>query len=255
MSTYRTGRAVSEGVRTVICGRTNAGKSSIYNLIVGRQAAIVTDIEGTTRDILEETAQLGRVTLRLCDTAGLRDTEDRVESIGVERAKDAMRAAELILAVFDGTKPFDSENDGFISELCGCGGCVIALINKSDSFESADGRLLDRLGAAGIENIVYVSAKSGEGLSELGQRVDDCFTDGSIDLRHDAVLTDAMQHTAVSRAAERLAAVRDAMVAGYELDLCCIDAEAAMNALGEINGRNVNDDIVSSIFSKFCVGK
>ena len=103
-STYKTGRAVSEGIRTVICGRTNAGKSSLYNMRVGREAAIVTDIEGTTRDILEETASFGGVTLRLCDTAGLRDTDDKVESIGVDRARSEMKNAELILAVFDGTR-------------------------------------------------------------------------------------------------------------------------------------------------------
>ena len=255
MNTYKTGKAVSEGVRTVICGRTNAGKSSIYNLIVGRQAAIVTDIEGTTRDLLEETAQLGRVTLRLCDTAGLRRTEDAVESIGVERAREAMRSAELILAVFDGTREFDSEDESFISELSECGGCVIAVINKSDSFEKTDAALANALERAKITSRVLVSAKNSDGMDELERIVDQSFTDGEIDLRYDAVLTDAMQHAAVSKAAERLEAVRAAMAEGYELDACCIDAESAMNALGEINGKNVNDDIVASIFHKFCVGK
>ena len=255
MGTYKTGKAVSEGVRTVICGRTNAGKSSLYNLIVGRQAAIVTDIEGTTRDILEETAQFGRVTLRLCDTAGLRQTDDAVESIGVERARDAIRSAELILAVFDGTRSFDEEDESFIASLAECGGLVMAVINKSDSFDKIDEKLEKALNDAKIERVVFISAQNGAGLDSLENAVDESFTDGSIDLRYDAVLTDAMQHTAVARAAERLAFVKDALAEGYELDACCIDAESAMSFLGEINGKNVNDDIVASIFSKFCVGK
>jgi len=254
-NTYRTGRSVSEGIRTVICGRTNAGKSSLYNRIVGRQAAIVTDIEGTTRDILEETAPFGKVTLRLCDTAGLRDTDDTVESIGVERARAALRGAELILAVFDGSKALDGDDESLISELKNAEGCVIAVINKIDSFEGINKELTERLDEAGFDCRVALSAKSGEGMDRLERAVDERFTDGSLDLRYDAVLTDATQFAAVSRAAERLSAVRHAMSEGYELDLCCIDAEDAMRALGEINGRNVNDDIVASIFSKFCVGK
>ena len=253
--TYRTGRAVSEGIRTVICGRTNAGKSSLYNRIVGRTAAIVTDIEGTTRDILEETVSFGNVTLRLCDTAGLRRTDDEVESIGVERAREAMTSAELILAVFDGTRTPDDQDNQLISELKQVGENVLYIINKIDKDGGISSDLKAVFADEGVEEYVSVSALSGDGLSDLEKKVNEMFTDGSLDLRYDAVLSDAEQHAAVDRASDRLAQVGRALSEGYELDLCCIDAEAAMSALGEINGRNVNDDIVASIFSKFCVGK
>ena len=253
-ATYKTGRAVSEGIRTVICGRTNAGKSSLYNLIVGREAAIVTDIEGTTRDLLEETAAFGGVTLRLCDTAGLRDTEDKVESIGVERARAQMKEAELVLAVFDGTRTPDKEDGELIEELLQCSGTVIPVINKSDAMTEASD-FIDLLSGCGCASPVLMSAKSGEGRDSLAAAIDAIFTDGSLDLRYDAVVADARQYSAIVRAVERLDAVLAAMDGGYALDLCCIDAEAAMAELGEINGRNVSEDIVSSIFSRFCVGK
>ena len=252
--TYKTGRAVSEGIRTVICGKTNAGKSSLYNLIVGREAAIVTDIEGTTRDILEETAAFGGVTLRLCDTAGLRDTEDKVESIGVDRARNEIKEAELILAVFDGTRMPDEEDESLLTELSGYAGVVVPVINKSDAM-TENKALSEMLSRLGFDNAVRMSAKSGEGKEELASTVDKLFTDGSLDLRYDAIVADARQYSAIMRACEKLEAVLAAMDGGYALDLCCIDAECAMSELGEINGKNVREDIVATIFSRFCVGK
>ncbi len=253
-ATYKTGRAVSEGIRTVICGRTNAGKSSLYNRIVGREAAIVTDIEGTTRDVLEETVSFGKVTLRLCDTAGLRDTGDTVESIGVERARREIRDAELILAVFDGSREPDGEDVALIKELKQSGACVISLLNKLDKWGD-NSPMSEALKTEGMTDAIAISAESGEGMDRLRQMVEDRFTDGDIDLRYDAVVADARQHAALSRAGEALSEVITEMQAGYELDVCCIDAERAMSELGEINGRNVSEDIVSSIFHKFCVGK
>ena len=253
-ATYKTGRAVSEGVRTVIAGRTNAGKSSLYNRIVGREAAIVTDIEGTTRDLLEETVQFGRVTLRLCDTAGLRETADAVESIGVERAKAVMKHAELVLAVFDGTREPDEEDNTLLDELRGSGACVIPVINKCDEW-GENSPMAEAIKEAGFNNAVGISAASGEGMDALSRLVDEKFTDGEIDLRYDAVVADARQYAALLQASESLRATVDEMRSGYELDACCIDAEGAMSALGEINGHHVGEDIVSSIFHKFCVGK
>lgn len=253
-STYKTGRAVKEGIRTVICGRTNAGKSSLYNMIVGREAAIVTDIEGTTRDLLEETVAFGGVTLRLCDTAGLRDTDDKVESIGVERARAEIRDAELILAVFDGTRVPDAEDGELIKELLESGAAVIPVINKSDMLGDAI-PFEPVLTEKGLEGAIRISAKSGEGRETLEAAIDSRFTDGELDLRYDAVVADARQYSAILRAVERLDSVLSSMKEGYALDLCCIDAESAMAEFGEINGRNVNEDIVASIFSRFCVGK
>ena len=253
-ATYKTGRAVSEGIRTVICGRTNAGKSSLYNRIVGRDAAIVTDIEGTTRDLLEETAAFGKVTLRLCDTAGLRDTEDAVESIGVDRAKREIEGAELILAVLDGSREPDSEDAVLMDMLKKSEACVIPVLNKQDKWGEYS-PMSAMLIANGFSNAVAISAESGEGIDALRLIVEERFTDGDIDLRYDAVVADARQHAALLRASEALALTIDEIDAGYALDVCCIDAERAMSELGEINGRNVSEDIVSSIFHKFCVGK
>ncbi len=253
-ATYKTGRAVSEGIRTVICGRTNAGKSSLYNLIVGREAAIVTDIEGTTRDLLEETVPFGGVTLRLCDTAGLRETEDKVESIGVDRARNEIKGAELILAVFDGTRTPDGEDEELLKSLCEGAGVVIPVINKSDVM-TENNALVELLSKYGFDKSVRMSAKIGEGRDDLSSEIDRLFTDGSLDLRYDAIVADARQYSAILRATEKLESVLSAMDAGYALDLCCIDAESAMAELGEINGKNVREDIVASIFSRFCVGK
>ena len=253
-ATYKTGRAVKDGIRTVICGRTNAGKSSLYNLIVGREAAIVTDIEGTTRDLLEETVAFGGVTLRLCDTAGLRDTDDKVESIGVERARAEIKGAELILAVFDGTREPDGEDEELVKELLESGASVIPVINKSDMI-GGESAFESMLAEKGLHGAVRISAMSGEGKEVLESAIDRRFTDGDLDLRYDAVVADARQYAAISRAVERLDCVLTAMRDGYALDLCCIDAESAMAEFGEINGRNVNEDIVASIFSRFCVGK
>ena len=253
-ATYKTGRAVSEGIRTVICGRTNAGKSSLYNRIVGREAAIVTDIEGTTRDLLEETVAFGKVTLRLCDTAGLRETSDAVESIGVERARRVMKDAELVLAVFDGTREPDREDEELLAELKDSAACVIPVLNKRDAWIE-NSPMAEIVRNAGFSNAVEISAASGEGIDTLEKIVDEKFTDGEIDLRYDAVVADARQYAALLQASEALGGVIGEMQAGYELDVCCIDAEGAMNALGEINGHHVGEDIVSSIFHKFCVGK
>lgn len=250
--TYKTGHAVREGIKTVICGRTNAGKSSMYNRIVGRDAAIVTDIPGTTRDILEQTAALGKVTLLLCDTAGLRETEDAVESIGIERSRAAMDSAELILAVFDASSPLTDDDTELLRELAGRRD-VIAVLNKCDS-EELDEKTADAVIKFGIET-VRISAKTGEGFELLAEKVEALFECGEIDLREDAVVTSARQHAAILRAVDSLSSASDALEMGVTVDLCGTDIECAMSSLAEIDGREVTEDIVSDIFAHFCVGK
>ena len=251
-ATYRTGHAVAEGIGTVICGRPNVGKSSLYNRLVGRDAAIVTDVEGTTRDLLTETAALGRVTLRLTDTAGLRETGDAVERIGVERARNELEAAELIFAVFDGSREPDEADKALVGELRKIGGEVVAVINKSDV--GADPKTVDFCRTL-CKNVVYLSAKTGEGIEELTAVVERLFTDGALDLKEDAILTNARQHAAVLRAVENAERAERALREGYPIDLCCHDAEEAMAALAELDGRAVSEELVSEIFSHFCVGK
>ena len=250
--TYKTGRAVREGIKTVICGRANGGKSSLYNRILGRDAAIVTDIPGTTRDILEQTAAMGKVTLLLCDTAGLRETDDKVESIGIERSRAAIESAELILAVFDASSPFNEEDEALIRELSGKQS-VIAILNKCD-IAGADLAKAKEI-THELKNRVCISAKTGEGYEELVKMVEEIFELGEIDFRSDAVVTNARQHSAIIRAISHLKNAEEALDMGLTVDLCGTDMECAMSSLAEIDGREVTEDIVSNIFSHFCVGK
>ena len=248
--TYRTGHAVAEGISTVICGRPNVGKSSLYNCVLGREAAIVTAVEGTTRDVLSETVALGRVTLRLYDTAGLHETADVVEQIGIARAQEALDTAELILAVFDGSRAPEPEDEQLVQALSPRMACKIAILNKSDL-----GVYEDTYYRAHFDHVVRLSAAGGEGLDVLTALVERLFTDGNLDYRNDAVLSNARQHASALRARDAVGHALDSLRGGYPIDLSCTDAEAAMAALGELDGRAVSEDIVAEIFSHFCVGK
>ncbi len=249
-ATFRTGKAIAEGVRTVICGRTNSGKSSLYNLIVGSDAAIVTDIEGTTRDLLETTVSFGGVTLRLFDTAGLRESEDEVEKIGIERARRESEGAELLFAVIDGSRAPDEDDRKFAEFISSIGAPVIAVINKSDLPESPHTRPTFSCAAE-----VSISALTGEGADKLADAVRRLFIDDAIDLSRDAVTMNARQFASLTRAAELTGQSLLALEAGLPEDVACSDLESAMSALAEVDGRSVSVDIVSEIFSNFCVGK
>ena len=248
-ATWACGRAVSEGIEAVICGPVNAGKSTLYNAIVGYDAAIVTDIAGTTRDILSETVSLGNVTLRLSDTAGLRDTGDAVEEIGVARADAAIDRAELVLAVFDGSAPPDEATKALLERLKTVTGTVIIVLNKQDKAERFPKDLL-----ADFAHVVCVSARAGD-ISLLKEKVEALYKAAEIDFRQQAIVANARQYAALSRASEALAGAVAALDAGIALDAACVEAELAMSAVGEVDGRAVGEDIVADIFSHFCVGK
>ena len=248
--TYGTGRAINEGIPTVICGRTNAGKSSVYNRILGYDAAIVTDIEGTTRDCLRENATLGKTLLRLCDTAGLRETEDTVESIGIERAREEMSRAGLVLAVFDVSKPLTEEDIALAREVGALAVPSVALLNKTD-IQSCDTSSI----AEYFDKTVSISAADGRGFDLLSNIIDEMFIDGSIDMNTDAVVTGARQYAALTSAAEALGSALEDLRCDLPLDLCCVAVEVALSALGEVDGRELGEEIVSEIFSHFCVGK
>ncbi len=250
-ATWGTGRAITEGVPTVICGRTNAGKSSVYNRILGYDAAIVTDVEGTTRDVLRETAVLGKTLLLLCDTAGLRKTEDTVESIGIERTREEMSRAGLILAVFDGSRALSSEDLSLAEQIAKTDAPAIALINKSDRESMADISAIRQF----FSHTLSVSAAEGTGFDTLAEVIDGLFIDGNLELGRDAVVTGARQHASLVNAAEALETSLADLRAEIPLDLCCIGLEQALTALGEVDGRELGEEIVSEIFSRFCVGK
>jgi len=250
-STYATGRAVADGIKTVICGKTNSGKSSLYNRIVGRDAAIVTDIEGTTRDILTETASFGDVTLKLFDTAGLRESLDPVEQIGIGRALDAIYDAELVLFVIDASRAPTEDDFELAEKLKSVSAHKIAVINKTDLTENADAVEM----AYGFDSRVRISAKTGEGVEKLEKAVADAFIDGSLDLSSDAIVSTGRQYGALVGASERLAAAIEAFDFGFPTDLISSDVERAMAELASLGGRETASEIVDRIFSSFCVGK
>ena len=255
ISTYPTGKAISEGINTVLCGKTNVGKSTVYNAILGEDAAIVTDIEGTTRDVLCRSIPLGRVMLNLSDTAGIRDSEraDAVEKIGIDRTRAAISGAELIISVFDGSRAADDEDNALISLLAGIDCPKIALINKSDLDEKFDRTLL----ADRFVHVISASAKSREGelLEKLSAAVNSLFTDEKISVGNEAVISSARHNASLSRALSFVDAAIAAYSSGVYTDAAASEVERALGAIAEIDGRAVSEEVVSDIFSKFCVGK
>lgn len=252
LATYRRGRAVAEGVKCVICGRPNAGKSSLYNLITGEESAIVTDIAGTTRDVLRERVSFGGVTLELCDTAGLRETDDSVESIGVRRAESEMRSAELIIAVFDSASPLTEEERHMMESYENIP--RIAVINKGDlqcAMTDADIAQIEE----NHTKTVRMSCTAGEGLESLSDAVSELYDSDSCDISRDAVIWSARQEAALRQAEEYLTAAEASLLGGDPVDAVCTLCEAAVSHLSETDGRGVTEEIVAGIFSKFCVGK
>ncbi len=249
-ATYRTGHAIAEGIPTVLLGKPNTGKSSLYNVLCGKDAAIVTEYAGTTRDVLVETVSVGKTLLRLSDTAGVRETDDPVEKIGVSRSRETAKNAELVLALFDTSLPADKEDEALLSFIDSLSGYKIALLNKSDLPQAFDARgLRDK-----FDFVLPISVKDGD-VARLASHIDDRFTDSTITVGEDPILSSARQYAALDTAAAYMQTAIDALHAGREEDAAVSDLELALSALSETDGRAVSEDIVSGIFSKFCVGK
>ena len=251
--TYKTGKAVSEGVRTVICGRPNVGKSSLYNLLLGEERAIVTDVAGTTRDTLEDTVDVGGVTLRLLDTAGIRDTLDRVERIGVERASEKLSEAELVICVLDASEGLTTDDISLIERLKELSCEKILVCNKLDIKSEND--LFDKEIMKNFPRRVFLSALTGEGKEALENVIASLYNEDALDLSNDAVIWSAAQKASLDRAYDLLTAARDALSEGAPLDAVGVLCERALSELRMVDGRDVTDDIIDGIFSKFCVGK
>ena len=247
---YRTGRAVTEGVATAIVGRPNVGKSSLYNLLLGEEAAIVSEVEGTTRDVLERTIPLGRVLLRLSDTAGIRESYDPIEKIGVERARAVMERANLVLAVFDASEPLTEDDRTLILELDAVSAPKIAILNKTDLPERIEREAL----AAHFPTALSLSAKGGSAEPLVGA-IDALFTDGELVIGEDAIVSSARQYAALSRAREAIERARRAMEDTLPTDMVLFELTEALSALGEVDGRTVSEAVVDEIFHHFCVGK
>ena len=248
LATFSRGKLLKLGVPTVILGRPNVGKSSLLNALLGYDRAIVTDVAGTTRDTVEEKVRVGHVLLRLCDTAGIHQTEDAVEKIGVERARAAARQASLALLVLDGSTPL-TDADREAMDLARQAPNLLVAVNKSDLPRAVD---IDRL-ADEFDNVVSLSARSGEGVSVLCDAIGAMYPAG--EGRPGELLTNARQADAVSRALASVRSARSALRIGMTPDVVLTDAEAALEALGELNGKHIRDDLIQTIFSRFCVGK
>ena len=245
-ATFSRGQLLKAGVPTVILGKPNAGKSSLLNALLGYDRAIVTDVAGTTRDTVEEKVRLGNVLLRLIDTAGIRDTGDAIERQGVARSRAAAAQAALALLVLDGSAPLDEEDEAAMA-VAETVAKVLAVVNKADLPQKLDTAGLD------FDRVIHISAKTGEGLDRLTDAIAALYPAGSEQQGH--LLTNARQADAVSRALTAVELARAALRSGMTPDAVLTDAEAALSALGELNGKSVREDLVSTIFSRFCVGK
>ncbi len=298
MRTFGEGRIIREGILTVIIGRPNAGKSTLLNALTGEDRAIVTDIEGTTRDILEEKVQLGGITLRVIDTAGIREAKDRIEQIGVERARFYAQQADLLLALIDAGRPLDEDDYEILSLIRGRR--AIILLNKSDltaavteedlaeamrKIASAEQPGQENLAkdAAGEEStsaeqpgqenrakdaageeaageseeipVIRISAKEMTGIPELEKTIREMFFSGRLSFGEETVITNARHYEALKRASASLSLVEESVRSGLPEDFYSIDLMDAYRALSEIVGEEVSDDLVDTIFSRFCMGK
>ena len=244
------GRIMHDGINTVILGKTNAGKSSLLNALAKEERAIVTDIEGTTRDVLEEQINIGGITLNLIDTAGIRKTEDIVENIGVEKAKKIASNADLIIYVVDGSRPLDN-NDTDIMELIK-EKKVIVLLNKSDI-----GQIVSKndLNCISCYDIISISAKEETGLDKLEDSIKNLFFTGNITSNEEIYITNARHKSLLKEALNSLRLVSEGINDGVSEDFLTIDLMNAYDKLGIIIGEAVEDDLADQIFSKFCMGK
>ncbi|MGN0450760.1 MAG: tRNA uridine-5-carboxymethylaminomethyl(34) synthesis GTPase MnmE [Acutalibacteraceae bacterium] len=246
LSTYDAGRILREGIDTAIVGKPNVGKSTLMNMLSGAERSIVTEVAGTTRDIIEETVTVGDIVLRLADTAGIHDTDDRVESIGVDRARKRIETAGLILAVFDCTKPLDKDDYGLLDGIRGKN--VIVIINKTDLSCK-----LDKSAFEGFK-IVETSAKKGDGYETLCKAIAEAA--GTADLDPDsAVLLNERQHACAQRALDGVSEAINALKCGCTMDAVGVCVDDAIAALFELTGKRVTNEVTDEIFRRFCVGK
>ena len=259
------GRIMKEGIQTVIAGKPNAGKSSLLNVLSGRERAIVTDIEGTTRDALEEQIQMGGLTLNMVDTAGIRETDDIIEKMGVDKARDYVENADLIIYVADASRPLD-KNDEDIIQLTAGKRCII-LLNKSDLetvitkeiLQNTIEKVFKKVENAGYYSkdipMIDISAKEEQGIQEFEEILKTMFLKGEVSFNDQVYITNIRQKAALQDACESLNKVIESIENQMPEDFFSIDLMDAYESLGSITGETIGEDLVNEIFSKFCMGK
>ena len=244
------GRIIKEGIKTVIVGKPNVGKSSFLNYITGEDVAIVTDIPGTTRDALMQSVSLGDISLNIVDTAGIRETDNEIERMGIERAKEHLSDADLVLMIIDVSKPLSSEDKELLEEIKSRKSVLI--LNKTD----LERGLTDEEYKEFSEfNPVEISAKKRVGIEKLTEIIKEMFFNGELDFNNEIYLSNLRQEGAIRRAKESLNMVLESIDSGVSEDFYTIDLMNAYNAIGEVTGDTTSEDLADKIFKDFCMGK
>ncbi len=248
LSTYDMGQVVKEGIDTVIAGRPNAGKSTLMNLLVGREKSIVTNIAGTTRDVVEDTVLVGNVMLKLSDTAGIRDTDNEIEKIGVQKTFDKINGAGLVIALFDNNEELNSEDIDLINKIKDMP--CIAVINKIDLEDKVDKKYI----TDNIDNVVYISAKQQDNIDELKNMIEKIA--GTEDFDPSAgIITNERQRNAIRNAVNSLYEAKESLAMGMTMDAITVSLQETIDYLLELTGEKAGEEIVDSVFHNFCVGK
>ena len=248
LSTYDMGQVVKEGIDTVIAGRPNAGKSTLMNLLVGREKSIVTNIAGTTRDVVEDTVLVGNVMLKLSDTAGIRDTDNEIEKIGVQKTFDKINGAGLVIALFDNNEELNREDIDLINKIKDMP--CIAVINKIDLEDKVDKKYI----TDNIDNVVYISAKQQDNIDELKNMIEKIA--GTEDFDPSAgIIANERQRNAIRNAVNSLYEAKESLAMGMTMDAITVSLQETIDYLLELTGEKAGEEIVDSVFHNFCVGK
>lgn len=252
-----TGRIVRDGLKLCIVGRPNVGKSSLMNALLKTDRAIVTDIPGTTRDTIEEFASIAGIPVRLTDTAGIRETEDRIERIGIQRSRDSIRSADIVVFVADGSDRISEEDEEIISQLSSKN--VIFVFNKSDLGirvgRQEIEKIMEKKGVRADCTFLEISALTGEGVEKIAEEIRDIVFRGGVSAENEIMITNARHADLVNQALQLLSDAKVMLQSGEALDFAETDIRGAWNLLGEIIGETVNQDILTEVFSRFCLGK